>query len=169
MNALSINRFYSSCFSLLIVMLLSVLPLPFFVSWFWPNWVLLWIIFGIVDGRYRGKFGMVFLIGIVLDVLKNTLIGEHSLILLFPTLIASMFQQRLMLFPPMQQAIYVGVLTAIGCLIQFWIHSMLGFEPVTWQFLASVLGTALVWPWFQSSLRALDRWFKVPRFVTNPL
>ncbi|TAL64144.1 MAG: rod shape-determining protein MreD, partial [Legionella sp.] len=106
---------------------LSILPLPEMISSFRPSWVLLLILY--IEYFLPGNFKLttLLLVGLMLDVLLSTVIGEHSFALLTVTWIASTRSRRFQFFSMMQQIVLIGFFCLLYQLIICFIDGMLGF------------------------------------------
>ena len=74
--------------TLCIAMLLTILPMPDWARPFRPQWVTLVLLYWAIALPHRIGVGSGFLVGIVLDVLTGTLLGQHALGLTIVTFIA---------------------------------------------------------------------------------
>ena len=64
--------------TILIAFMLEILPLPGFIIWFRPAWTLLVLIYWAMALPEVVGVGYAFMVGIFLDVLTGTLLGEHA-------------------------------------------------------------------------------------------
>ncbi len=133
----------------LAVLILSILPLPAVVSSFRPPWVLLLVLF--LEYYLPGYFKLVSLIviGLLLDVLLSTVIGEHAFALLLVTWIASTKSRRFQFFSMMQQMALVGIFCMLYQSIILLIDGLLGFQYNLLIPLASGCLGMLLWPWIR--------------------
>src|SRR5471030_300849 len=82
---------------------LTLLPMPDWTVWLRPAWVLLVLIYWTMEVPYRVNIGIAWFIGILLDVLNGTLLGEHALALTVVCYIVARMHSRLLMFPLLQQ------------------------------------------------------------------
>ena len=93
--------------------------------------------------------------GILLDVLTGTLLGQHALGLSIVAYIAVELHQRLRLFPLWQQSLTVLVMLLLERLLALWMAGAAGHPaPSLWYWAAPVSGMVL-WPWVYLLLRFL--------------
>ncbi len=110
---------------------------------------------------HRSGVGSGFLVGIVLDGLTGTLLGQHALGLSVVTFIAIQLHQRIRVFPFWQQSLGILVLLVIEHLLALWVMGATrGLTPGLVYWTVPMIG-ALLWPWIFVTLRKIRRQFKV--------
>lgn len=128
---------------------LSILPIPGLISAFRPPWILLLVLY--IEYFLPGKFKLIGLviIGLVLDVLLSTVMGEHAFALLLVTWIASTKTRRFQFFSMMQQIFLIGFFCLIYQLTISLIDALLGFNysPIS-PIISAALGM-FFWPWIR--------------------
>lgn len=135
--------------ALLIVLGLTILPLPDLLTGLRPPCLLLFILY--VQFFMPGYFSLtaLFLLGLCLDVLLATILGEHALTLLLTTWLASGMAPRFKFFPMGQQMALIGLL---ACVYQFVILFTDAFSGYPYN-ISAVIGSALIsmllWPWIR--------------------
>ena len=147
--------------TLMLAALLSILPLPIWLSLGRPAWVPMVMLYWIL--ALPDRFGLLFAfaIGVCLDVFLGTLFGLSAMGMVLVAFIAIGLHRRLRMFPVWQQAFMIFVI--IGCyqLMILWVRSAFGrAAPSLWYLLPSVT-SALIWPWLMAGLRFLRRYFRV--------
>ena len=154
------DRFSTVLVTLAAAFLLTLLPLPSALDVLRPYWVALVLLYWCLESQDRVSLGMAFGIGLLLDLLTGSLLGQHALSLVVMVYLATRFRARLRFFPPWQQALSVLALLVNDRIILLWIISLRG-EPlpgiVFWA--PAVVGTA-IWPWL---FLLLDRYRGVMR------
>ena len=133
--------------SLAVALLLTVIPLPIALVQLRPYWVALVVIFWCLETQDLISLNRAFLLGLLLDLLTDSLLGMHALELVILVYLVMRFRARLRFFPPWQQALSVLALLLNDRIIVLWIISLKGDAlppPSFW--LAPVIGT-LLWPW----------------------
>lgn len=148
-------------FSILLAMMLSILPLPEWAIWLRPQWVMLVIIYWCLALPERISIGVAWLIGLLLDVLLGTLLGQHAIALAVVAYIVVKFHPRIRLYPLWQQTLLIFILLLVYLSIIFWVQGLLGVLPSTWEFWLTALTSSLLWPWVFIILRDLRRRFNV--------
>ncbi|STY29750.1 Rod shape-determining protein MreD [Legionella wadsworthii] len=137
------------CLGFIIALLLSILPMPELISAFRPPWVLLLVLY--IEYFLPGNFKLttLLLVGLLLDVLLATVIGEHSFALLFVTWIASSKSRRFQFFSMMQQIFLIGFFCLLYQSIISLITALLGFNYSLITPVASALVGMFIWPWIR--------------------
>ncbi len=131
----------------IIVLALTILPLPALLAGVRPPWVLILILY--LQFFLPEHFNLVFLliIGIALDVLLSTVIGEHAFALSLVTWIASSKARRFRLFTMSQQMALVGFFCLLYQMLILIVDSSLGYYYGFILPLGSTLISILLWPW----------------------
>jgi len=147
--------------SLTVALVLTLLPLPPWITPYRPNWVALVLLYWCLALPERVSVGIGWSLGLILDVLSGTLLGQHALGLTIITFLAAKLHQRIRLFPPWQQALTVMLFLLLDQLLVLWVNGILGRPPHTWLYWAPSLTGMLLWPWLFAILRKLRRRFRV--------
>lgn len=141
--------------TLLAALALTVLPLPRFGELLRPEWVALVVGYWCLHLPQRVSIGTAFALGIVLDVLKGALLGEHALALCLFAFLLSRFHLQVRVFPLFQQTLTVATALLFYQFILFWMEGVAGQGTPFLMRLPSVLTTALLWPWLVELLRVV--------------
>ncbi len=150
-------RFWPVLLALLIALSLEVAPLPAALEAWRPPWVALTVIYWAMLQPGRYGVGIAWLVGIVLDVLKGSILGQHALMLAVAAFLTIRFCQRLRVFPIWQKTIAVCAIVAVYTFIGFWIDGMTGDLEGSLLRLASIASALVVWPplyWVSNRLLA---------------
>jgi len=147
--------------SLIIAMLLSILPLPAAVQIFMPEWLLLTLIYWSMALPHRIGVGIAWGLGLLLDVLRDTLLGQYALVMALAIFLTIHMHQRIRVVPLWQQSISVFVLCLTYMQTIFWIKGMQGLAPDFWTALISPVVSALIWPAVFMFMRNLRRYYQV--------
>ena len=133
----------------IVALILSILPIPELFSFFRPPWVLLLVLY--IEYYLPGNFKLItlLLVGLILDVLLSTVIGEHSFALLFVTWIASSRSRRFQFFSIMQQICLIGFFCFLYQSVIAFIDALLGFHYSLFMPVASALLGMFIWPWIR--------------------
>ena len=151
---------YIAC-TFLLAMILTFLPLPEWIASLRPQWVVLVLFYWVIAVPERLNLGTAFLIGILLDVLQGTPLGEQALLLTILAYIAAKFHRQIRVFPLSQQAMIVCALILSYQIILQFIHGMFGLYVVDYWFWLSAVTSTLLWPWIFVILRDGRRHFGV--------
>ena len=141
----------------ILALALEVLPLPTWAEPARPGWVVATLIWWCLNSPQRVNVGTAFTLGIVLDVLKGTLLGQHALALTLVAALAARFHLQLRVFPLWQQTSLIGVLTLLAGAVLWWIDGISGQPGNLVYRLPTVITTALLWPWLAELMRSLAR------------
>ena len=139
--------------SIVIALTLSVMPMPLVATPFWPEWVLLVVIYWCVALPNRYNVGFAWLCGFAMDVLHGDIIGQHMLAYVVVATLAVLLHHHFRLYPIWQQALIVGILLIPYFLLTLWIHHFLYAVQADWRYWTPLLSSLLMWPWVFSVLR----------------
>jgi rod shape-determining protein MreD len=146
-------------------MILALVNIPNNLPWEFgylrPDWVLLILIYWIIALPHRVGMLTAWVLGLLMDVLLGSLLGQHALIYLLVAYIAANLYQRLRMFAVWQQSLVVLALIGLAHLTMFWIERLIGMKAWSWWLLLPAVMSAFVWPWMFLLLRALRRFFGV--------
>ncbi len=142
--------------SLLLALFLTILPLPVWAVAYRPNWILLVVVFWIAYAPDSLGITIVWILGICLDLLSGTTLGQHPISLMVCAFILILTQQSFKLYPITKQCVVMAFITLIYLGITRWLF---GDIPVIddWTFLGSAISTAILWPWVFVLLREIRR------------
>ena len=145
----------------IVALLLTVIPLPEWARYVRPDWVGLVLIYWCMALPERVGVTTGWFMGLLVDMLTGSLLGQHALALTVVAYLTLRFHQRLRLFPVLQQSLTVLVLLILHQLLALWISRIIGRPGAPWFFWApSVLGM-LIGPLVFSILRGMRRGFRV--------
>ena len=148
-------------FTFIIALLLTVIPLPDSVRYLRPDWVGLVLIYWCMALPDRVGVTTGWFVGLMVDLLTGTLLGQHALSLTIVAWLTQKFHQRLRLVPVWQQSLTILVLLVLHQLLALWISRIIGRPGAPWFFwMPSVLGM-IIWPLVHSTLRGMRRGFRV--------
>lgn len=145
----------------LIGLMLSQMPLPQLFEWARPEWVAMILIYWVMALPHRVGMGSAFFLGLLLDVIKGSVLGLNALSLTIIAFITLVLHQRLRMFPVVQQAMMIMVLVGINQLLFHWMQALTGYTGDTLVFLLPSLISGLFWPWLFVLLRGTRRFFRI--------
>jgi rod shape-determining protein MreD len=141
---------------LILSSLLSIIPLPEYLSFLRVPWIALSLIFfTIMTPSIIGLFSA-FLIGLILDILQGGILGESSLALSFITYITYRFRLQIRVFPIWQMMLTILILLTINEMMHLWIEGMTGKIVISQSRLLSILLGSLIWPFFMGLMQNLQ-------------
>jgi len=144
-----------------VALLLMILPLPEWARPYRPQWVSLTLIYWCIALPHRVGIGTGFTLGLVMDVVTGTLLGQHALGLSLVAFLALQLYARVRVFPFWQQMLAVLVLLVVEHLFALWVMGVIGQQtPPLIYWVIPVIG-AFLWPWIFVTLRDVRRRFKV--------
>ncbi|WP_051398943.1 rod shape-determining protein MreD [Legionella oakridgensis] len=134
---------------LLLVLALSIMPLPTWLSEFRPPWALLLILY--IQFFLPRFFNVIFifLVGLCLDVLLSTILGEHVFALLLTAWLASGKARRFNFFPIGQQMMLILLFCSIYQCIILMIDAVSGYQFMPFKVICSSMVATLAWPWIR--------------------
>lgn len=147
--------------SYLVALLLTIWPLPNWAEPFRPAWVVLATIYWCLFLPHRVGLLVTFGVGILVDTLTGSLLGEHALALLLVAWITLKLHLQIRVFPWWQQTLAVLVLMLIYTFVLFWVDGMLGYTQGAMLRWMPVFITAFLWPWVMQSLMLLQQRYQV--------
>ena len=132
--------------SALLALILTVLPLPWWLDVARPAFLVLTVLYWSVNAPRAGGLAIGFFAGLMLDVFQGPVLGEHALALSLITYIAVREHQRIRSKPAFQQSLIVLAALIIYEAVLFAIDGWTG-HPVTsaLRWVHTVTG-ALIWP-----------------------
>lgn len=144
-----------------VALMLTMMPLPELVRSLRPQWVTMVLIYWCLALPQRVGVVWGWTLGLLLDVVHGSVLGQHALALTLIAYIVVMLYQRLRLFPHSQQAIIIGMLIMLQLLVVLWIKGAIGEAPDRLSYWLTALTSGLLWPWAYLLLRDLRRKFQV--------
>ena len=139
------HSWFVPAFSLVLTLALAVVPLPAAIAPFRPDWVAVVLLFWSLTAPRRFSLLTAFWMGVVLDTLTGSLLGQHAFALLVVVYLAEHFHLRIRVFPISQLALTVLILLGLYEFILFWIDGVAGRTvPVIERWAPPLTGT-LVW------------------------
>ena len=139
--------------SFLIGMILQIVPLPQWAIWARPEWVFIILLFWVMAQPQYVGVCVAFFVGILMDLLSGTLLGQHAFVFTLMTYLVLTFHARLTLFPLWQQSGIVFMLVLSELALQCWILEVIGMVPQNWSYWLPALSSTLIWPWFSFLLK----------------
>lgn len=155
------NHWLPVSLSLVVAIILTLLPMPDWTVWFRPAWVLMVLIYWIIMYPYRVNVGTAWIVGILMDVLNGTLLGEHALALTLVAYFVARMHSQLRMYPLIQQGLWVFMFVLLYQFILFCVQGFIGELPRTWLYWSSSATSMLLWPWVFTIMRDFGRRFKL--------
>ena len=140
-----------------IALLLTIAPLPQVLSAARPDWMLLLVIYWILNAPMLAGLAYAWICGLMMDALVGTLLGEHALAFVLVAAATHRFQLRMRIFPVLHQAAGVLLLVLLYHWLLYVISGMAGDHVTSWLRWLPALVSALFWPLLVSVLDTVNR------------
>ncbi len=139
--------------SFLSALVLNIIPLTPLIALFYPLWLPLILIYWVIILPEHIHLTLAWVLGLLIDVLHGSYLGEHSLALCILTFLSFHFHLQFRMFPLIQQIFFVLILLLIyqGLLVgmQSWLGLAINFHWMWFPLLVS----ALLWPFLKNLLK----------------
>jgi rod shape-determining protein MreD len=149
------NRTWPVLVSMLVALSLEVTPLPADLAAWRPPWLVLTAIYWALAYPRRYGLALAWIAGLVLDVLKGGVLGQHALAMTVAMWLTLRFHLRLRVFPIWQQATAVGALIAMHQFLLFWVDGVTIGAELSLQRAYPTLAALVVWPLIVTALDQL--------------
>jgi rod shape-determining protein MreD len=133
-------------FSLVLGVFLELLPVPVWANWFRPDWLLLIAFFWIMSAPETFNVFFAWILGLVIDATKGSLLGEHAFAMLITAFLFLKLQRRFKLYSLWQQSACVLLLAFVYEFIIFLIQGTINQLPTRYEYWGACLTTMLFWP-----------------------
>ncbi len=145
----------------ILALILTILPLPEWARPFRPAWHSLVLIYWCMATPQRVGVGVGWLLGLIVDVITNTLLGQHALELAVTAFIVAKLHRRMRVFPLWQQAIGVFLLLMLEEIFSIIVMGAIHRPTPALSYWATPFIGMLLWLWISIILRDLRQRFKV--------
>ena len=156
-----LSGFVAIFMTVVIAMVLAVLPLPEFVpaevGFLRPDWIAMVLVYWMIAVPHRIGIFTAWTVGLVVDVLLGSLLGQHALAYVIIAYVSLNLYQRLRMFTVWQQALVLFALLGLNQLINFWVESIADDTGWSMWYLMPAVAGAFLWPWVFMLLRYLRR------------
>lgn len=147
--------------SYLIALLLTIWPLPGWAQAFRPAWVMLATVYWCLFLPHRVGVISAFVVGLLVDTLTGSLLGEHALALILVAWVVLRLHLQVRVYPWWQQTLLLAMLMLLYTLIPFWADGVLGYTGSATTRWLPVLTTAILWPWAMQLLERIQQRYRV--------
>lgn len=147
--------------SLFFAMVLALLPMPDWTVWLRPAWVLLILIYWAMILPQHINVGAAWTMGLVVDLLTDTMLGEHALAYTVIIYLVTRIHLRLRIYPMLQQGISILFFMLLYQFILYCSQGFIGHLPQSNLYWLSSFTSMLLWPWLFILMRDYRRWLKV--------
>ncbi|OGT46300.1 MAG: rod shape-determining protein MreD [Gammaproteobacteria bacterium RIFCSPHIGHO2_12_FULL_41_20] len=134
-------------FSFLVAFILTILPMPDWLGWLRPTWVLMLLIYWIAELPYRINMGVAWVVGFVVDLLNGSVLGEHALAYVIIAYGVIKISHQFRMYPMLQQSLSVFVFILIYQGILYFIQGFVNALPQNGLYWFSPVTSMVFWPW----------------------
>jgi rod shape-determining protein MreD len=149
------NHWWFIVITILFGFALDIFPLHSSLMWLRPAWTLLIILYWLIKLPETLSVLIILPLGLILDLLKGTLLGEHALALLIVSYVVMKFAYDIYNYSLRQQMLVIGGVILLYHLIILCVQGVIHQLPPIYLYLLSVLVSTLLWPWIFVSLNKL--------------
>lgn len=147
--------------SFVVALMLTALPMPHWAALWRPAWVALVLIYWCIASPAYSGIVTGWILGLFLDVLTGTLLGQHALGLAVVAFVAHRFHLQVRVLPIWQQCVSVFGLIFVYQALVLWINGIQGLPVFAAAYWSSPLVSMLLWPWIFIVLRDVRRRYQV--------
>ena len=156
------NGLWVIMLSFLLAYLLAIVPFPDWAMNFRPAWVAMVLIYWVVALPYRIGIGSAWFAGLILDILKGSVLGLNAIGLVIVAYVTLSLHLRFRMFSSLQQAGLVLVVVGINLVLCHWLEVITGYTSSSdMMFIMSAVTSAVLWPASFQILRQTRRSFEV--------
>ena len=148
--------------SFFLAYLLAIVPFPEWAMNYRPEWVPMVLIYWVMALPYRIGIGSAWCAGLILDILKGSVLGLNAIGLVIVAYVTSSIHLRFRMFSSIQQSGLVLVLIGINLFLSHWLEVIAGYTTASdMMFIMGALTSAVLWPTLFQLLRQIRRGFEV--------
>ncbi len=147
--------------SFVVALMFTALPMPPWAALWRPAWVALVLIYWCMAAPTYTGVVMGWTLGLFLDVLAGSLLGQHALALAIVAFVAHRFHRQVRVLPIWQQGVSVFGLVFLYQALILWITGIQGMPILAAAYWSSPLVSMLLWPWIFIVLRDVRRRYRV--------
>ncbi|MCM2678596.1 rod shape-determining protein MreD [Echinimonas agarilytica] len=148
-------------FTLFVALVFAVMPLPELVQAYRPDWLLLVVAYWGLALPHRVNVGTAFTMGLMLDVLKGSVLGANALAMSVIIYVVALQFQKIRNFSVWQQAIIIALLSLMAKLFEYWMTYLAIDVDFDREQLWAVLINFILWPWVFFLMRRIRRHFRI--------
>lgn len=149
--------FVAVSLSTFVALVLTIVQVPDWLFYFWPDWTALVIVYwALVLPNRVGAF-VAFIIGTILEVLFVRKFGVLGLGLAILAFIVNSAHLQLRVLSIWQQTLFMVLLIGFFKLLTGWLYGIMTDFTITAEYWYSLLGSMVIWPFTYILLEELRR------------
>jgi rod shape-determining protein MreD len=138
--------------TLLIALVLTIIPLGEHATFWRPEWVALTLVHWALVIRDRLSLVIPFLVGLAIDTLYGSLLGQHALGYVLVAYFAVRLGLRMSPEAFLQQFALLFAVLGLYMLVNLWIQRVTGEGIGSWLYWASLFSSLVIWPIYHTLL-----------------
>ncbi len=135
--------------TLLIAVILTIIPLNETLAAWRPEWIALTLIHWALVIHDRTSLFLAFTLGLIIDTLYGSLLGQHALGFTLITYLAVRLGLRMNPEAIFQQVALLGAVLVLYLLINLWMQGVTGKVGSNWLYWAPLLSSIVAWPFYR--------------------
>jgi rod shape-determining protein MreD len=144
--------------SFVAALMLAAMPMPELLTVARPAWVALVLVYWCISMPQRVGVATGWFVGLLLDVLEGTLLGQHAASYALFAYFAVRDHRRLRTFPRIKQAAFIGLMLSIQALLTLWTRKTSALPGIALSaYWMPVVVSMLLWPAVFHVLRYFQR------------
>ncbi|MBK6659523.1 MAG: rod shape-determining protein MreD [Proteobacteria bacterium] len=151
------HRIWVIALSFLAAFMLTAMPLPDWALPWRPAWIAMVLVYWCMALPERVGVITGWVIGLILDVMHGSILGQHAFGLAFVAYMVLQYHQRLRVFRLLQQALVIASIVFVYLLTMLWVYNLLGSVKYSFSYLFGAVTTGVLWPWVYIVLRDVRR------------
>jgi rod shape-determining protein MreD len=145
----------------IVSLIITLIPLPDMLRPFRPPWYTLVLIYWAMAHPERIGVGSGWMLGLIVDVMTGSLLGQHALTLSLIAYIVVKLHAQIRVFPMWQQSVAVMILLFLEPLIATWAMGISHQPPPPILYWTTPVIGMLLWPWIFIILRNSRRRYQI--------
>jgi len=157
------NLFWAILVSSIVALTLTILPLPQWLFYFWPDWMALIVVYWALTTPDRIGPWVGFAIGTVLEVVfvRNFGVLGFGMAMLAFTVNRGHLQLQVLSIGP--QMLVIGLLIGVFKLVTGWLYGLTSDFRISTDYWYSIVGCVVAWPFVFILLQELRRLLRVSK------
>ena len=161
MSSTSPSGMFTIIISFIVAIILMLFPLPDFLIWWRPSWVLMALIYWTMALPHRIGVLTGWMLGIITDVALGSVLGVHGLSMAIIAYLILLLNNRLRLFPLWKQSFIIGLMVGLDLVLSLWVQNFISTQPRHAVYWLPIISSTFFWPWLFILLRDIRRNFHV--------